>query len=37
MYIIDVDNDEGEEELPEHLIHEFLEDGGGVVKAIRHN
>ncbi len=36
-YIIDVFNDEGVEELPEHLIHEFLEDGGGVDKAIWHN
>ncbi len=33
-YIIDVDNDEGVKELPEHLVHEFLEDGGGVGKAI---
>ncbi len=29
-YIIDVDNHEGMEELPEHLVHEFLEDGWGV-------
>ncbi len=36
-YIIDVDNDEGVEELSEHLVHEFLEDGGGVGRAIRHN
>ncbi len=25
------------EELPEHLVHELLEDGGGVGKAIRHH
>ncbi len=28
--IIDVDNHEVVEELPEHLVHEFLEDGWGV-------
>ncbi len=36
-YIIDVDDDEGVEELPGHLVHEFLEDGVGVGKAIWHN
>ncbi len=36
-YIIDIDNYEGMEELPEYLVHEFLEDGLGVGKAIRHN
>ncbi len=25
------------EELPEHLVHELLEDGEGVGKAIRHH
>ncbi len=35
--IIDVDNHKVVEELPEHLVHEFLEDGWGVGKAIRHN
>ncbi len=25
------------EELPEHLVHEFLEDGGSIGKAIRHH
>ncbi len=36
-YIIDVDNHEGMEELPEQLVHEILEDGWGVGKAIRHS
>ncbi len=36
-YIIDVENHEVVEELPEHLIHKFLEDRLGVGKAIRHD
>ncbi len=34
---IDVDNHEGMKKLPEHLVHEFLEDGLGIGKAIWHN
>ncbi len=36
-YIIDVDNHEVVEELPEHLVHKSLEDGWGFGKAIRHD
>lgn len=35
--IIDVNQDEFVEVLPEHLIHEFLEHRGCVYQAIRHD
>ncbi len=34
--IIDVNQDEAMEVLSEHLMHEVLEYGGGVDKAVRH-
>ncbi len=35
--VVDVNYHKAVEELPEHLVHELLEDGGGVGKAIRHH
>ncbi len=35
--VVDVDNHELMEELPEHLVHEALEDGRRVGKAIWHD
>ncbi len=35
--VIDIEQDEPMQILSEHLMHEILEYGGGVDKAIRHN
>ncbi len=34
--VVNIDDDELMEELPEHLIHEPLEDGWSVSQSIRH-
>lgn len=35
--VVDVDDDEVMEKLPEHLVHEGLQYGGWVRKDIKHN
>ncbi len=36
-YVIDVNEHELMEKLPEYLVHKILEYGGGVSKSIRHD